>query len=311
MANPEQPAAKSAEQVGSKRDFAALRASGEDAGASEAIGSAICRARDRVARVLIALQFTPNRVTVLGLALTVAAGVCLAFGAGQQAPYWAHGLGPAGWWPLAALAWLFLAGAADMLDGALARVGKLASRAGGLLDSAVDRFSDIAIYFGCFLYFALQPTPHVTYQVLAIIGLLNALLISYIKARAEDFLDDCTVGYWLRGERFAAVMIGCAVGHVPAVMWQMAVSCAFTVWRRLSYSFFAIRASDAGRPLPARGPDAQWWGRLQLWRHPRGSIAYDFVTGAHIAYIVFAPWIWPVLTDVSPATDFLRRWLGA
>ena len=205
---------------------------------------------------------------------------------------------------------LILAGACDMLDGAVARVGGLGSRAGAVLDSSVDRFSDMAIYIGCLLHFALATPANITYQLLAVVALCNAFLISYVKARAENLIDDCSVGYWLRGERFAAVLIGCIVGHVPAVLWQMAISCFFTVWRRMEYTYHTLQAVDAGRPPPPRGPAPGWRGALQLWRRPRGSVAYDLVTGAHIAYIVFAPCIWPALLGTGASADPLRGWLA-
>jgi CDP-diacylglycerol--glycerol-3-phosphate 3-phosphatidyltransferase len=197
-----------------------------------------------------------------------------------------------------------------MLDGAVARVGRLGTRAGAVLDSSVDRFSDMAIYFGCFLYFARLTEPNLTYQVLALIALCNGVLISYVKARAEEMIDDCSVGYWLRGERFAAVLIGCTFGHIPAVLWQMSVSCLFTVARRMAFAYTTVQALDAGRPLPPRGPSPGWLGKLQLWRRPRGSVAYDIVTGAHIAFIIAGPLLWPALLGTGPTADPLRALLG-
>ena len=292
------------------KDFRALAESGEPAGASKSVGSAVAAARDALARRLLALGATPNRITLLGFVFTCAAGYCLGKGASQAAPYFNPAGDPAGWWPLLAALLLILAGACDMLDGAVARVGRRGTRAGAILDSSIDRFSDIAIYLGCFLHFATRATPNLTYQVLAVIALCNGVLISYIKARAENVIADCSVGYWLRGERFAAVLIGCAVGHVPAVLWQMAVSGFFTVWRRMTYAYAVLQATDAGRPLPPRGPAPGPLGKLQLWRRPRGSVGYDLVTGAHIAYIVFAPCVWPVLRATGPYADPLRYWLG-
>jgi len=289
------------------KEFRALRTSGERAGASKSIGSAIAAARDTVARGLIRVGATPNRITVVGFVLTCGAGYCLARGASRQVPYFGSDAGQVGWWPAAAAGFLLLAGACDMLDGAVARLGRLGSRAGALLDSSVDRFSDMAIYIGCFLHFALLPVPNLTYQLLAVVAMCNAVLISYIKARAENVIDDCSVGYWLRGERFAAALIGCACGHMPAVLWQMAISCALTVWRRLSFAFLTIRAIDVGRTPPRRGPAPGLLGVLHLSRHPRGSVPYDLVTGAHIAYIVFAPLIWPALRAAGEWADPLRR----
>jgi CDP-diacylglycerol--glycerol-3-phosphate 3-phosphatidyltransferase len=283
-------------------DFQALVESGEPGGASRSVGAAIAAARDALARKLIASGATPNRITILGFVFTCGAGYCLAQGAGQAVPYFSFAGDSAGWWPALAAVLLVLAGACDMLDGAVARLGGLRSRAGAILDSAIS--------LGCLLYFATRATPNLTYQVLAVIALCNSVLISYIKARAENVIEDCSVGYWLRGERFAAVLIGCTCGHVPAVLWQMAVSGFFTVWRRMTYAYAVLQAADRGRPLPPRGPVPRWPGRLQLWRRPRGSVSYDLVTGTHIAYIVFAPLFWPMLRAAGTHADPLRQWLG-
>jgi CDP-diacylglycerol---glycerol-3-phosphate 3-phosphatidyltransferase len=292
------------------KDFHALRQSGAAVGTSESIGMAFVRARDRVAARLIRLGATPNRVTIVGFLFTCAAAFCLARGASFAVPYFRFGTQPTSWWPAIAAVFLILAGACDMLDGAVARVGRMGSRSGAVLDSSVDRFSDMAIYIGCFLHFALMSPANLTYQLLAVIALCNGVMISYVKARAEEMIEDCSVGYWLRGERFAAVLIGCMFGHIPAVMWQMAVSCAFTVWRRMSYAYLTVQALDAGKTAPPHGPVPGFLGRIQLWRHPRGSIGYDFVTGAHIAYIIFAPCVWAGLWAVGQYGDPLRRWLG-
>ena len=115
---------------------------------------------------------------------------------------------------------LILAGACDMLDGAVARVGRMGTKAGGVLDSSVDRVSDLALYLGCFLHFVIITPASATYALLAAVGLCCGMLISYVKARAESEIPDCSVGYWLRGERFAAMLIGCLCGHVPAVLWR-------------------------------------------------------------------------------------------
>ncbi len=287
------------------KDFKRLRESHEREGASLAIGARICSARDRVARVLIALGLTPNAVTVLGFLVTCGAAYCLYRGAGHQLPFFYNGIGPQSWWPLGATLFLFASGACDMLDGAVARVGNMSSRFGAVLDSTLDRMSDMVIFVACLFYFV--RFENVTLQVLAVAALCSSILISYVKARAEEIIDDCSVGYWLRGERFAAVLIGCATGHVAFVLWQLGLTNWLTVWRRISYSYGVIAAQDAGRPLPPSGPNPGWTGRFQLWRRPRGSIGYDIVTGLNIAMIVVASWIWPVL---GGAGDPLRAWLG-
>ena len=255
------------------KDFQRLRETGQAAGISRAIGSAFIAARDSLARILLRCGATPNRLTWAGFLMTIGAGYCLARGASQQLPYFYTGTGPVGWWPLGAAGFLILSAACDMLDGAVARLGNLASKYGAILDSSIDRFSDMAIFIGCGLHFARD--GNITYQMLAIVALCNAFLISYIKARAEDIIPDCSVGYWLRGERFAAMLIACLCGHLPAVLWQQALLPLLTVLRRLIYSYQAVTALETGRPAPVRGPRTGWLGRFQLWRHPRGSIPYD------------------------------------
>ena len=291
-----------------EKSFRALRESGAPVGASHSIGAGISAARDEVARFLIRLGATPNRVTLCGFTLTCGAAWCLTWGASHAVPYYDH-VGAASWWPAAAAALVFLAGACDMLDGAVARVGGLGSRAGAVFDSTLDRLSDMVIYIGCLLHFAMLPKVNLTYLLLAAVALTNGVMISYVKARAENLIEDCAVGYWLRGERVAAVLIGCTVGHVPAVLWQLAISGAFTAWRRIEYAYHVLRAVDAGRPPPPRGPVPGWLGKLQIWRYPRGSIQYDAVTGLHIAFIIFAPLLVPALRG-GAQFDPLRTFFG-
>ncbi len=291
--------------------FEALRGLSQVRWAGRAIGAGIAAARDAVARLLIRVGVTPNALTLVGFAITCGAAYCLARGAGQQVPYFHYvRAGPVGWWPIWTLALLFLAAACDMLDGAVARLGNLKTRSGAVLDSTVDRFSDMALYIGCLLYFALHDPPNITYQLLAVLSLCSAVLISYIKARADNLIEDCSVGFWLRGERFAGLMIACSCGHVSTYLWQMSISCLFTVWRRISYAYRVLNAEDRGRPLPPRGPSPGWFGTFQWWRYPRGSTAHDVVTGAHILFIIFAPCIWPSLLAVGAWGDPLRRWFG-
>lgn len=291
------------------KDFRRLRESGEQAGASRAIGGRIVAWRDGLARGMIAVGFTPNRVTILGFLITCGAGWCLVKGASHQASYFYDGVGSSSMWPAWAALFLFLAGACDMLDGAIARIGNMSSKFGAILDSTIDRLSDLAIFLGCLIHFTLADRPNLTLVTLSVLALSSSFLISYVKARAEDIIDDCSVGFWLRGERFAAVLIGCATGHVVAVLWQLGLTNWLTVWRRIDYSRRAVLSMERGTPPPASGPEAGVLGRAQLWRRPRGSVGYDLIVSANILWIVVAPWIWPTLGGNGAWADPLRTWL--
>ncbi|GEM_PF-125178 len=303
--SPESPPASPAAEPS---DFRRLREVGERAGLSRVIGAGFCRARNAVARGLLALGVVPNMITVAGCLVTIAAGYCLAHGAGDQVPYFYDGHGPRSWWPVWAAAFMILSGACDMLDGAVARIGNLYSRFGGILDSVLDRVSDMALFIGCGLCFVQR--GNLTLLVLALIALCDATLISYIKARAENTIANCTVGYWMRGERVAAILIGCLSGHVVAVIWQLAILSACTAWVRLDYARRAAAALDAGREPPSTDPPSGWRAWLLPWRHPRGSVAYDIVTGTNIAFIIFGPRLWDVFAAHGEWADPLARWFG-
>ena len=279
-------------------------------GPGRAIGAGFRWARDHVATGLIKLGATPNRITVAGFLLTCGTGVCLAYGAGDQVAYWYSpaGGGPTSAWPLWAGIFLVLSAACDMLDGAVARLANLRSTFGEVLDSTLDRFSDIAIYLGCVVFFAWR--GNVTYQILAVVAVANTFLISYVKARAEDVIDDCGVGWWQRGERYVALLLGCFFGHMPFVLWQQALLPAFTVFRRFDYARRAIGALERGAPPPSKLPPDTWWGRMMWWYYPRNRWQFDVVAATNISSIIVIPLLWEPMLAVGEYADPVRTWFG-
>ncbi|MBS3734636.1 MAG: CDP-alcohol phosphatidyltransferase family protein [Phycisphaerae bacterium] len=264
------------------------------------VGFGFATARDAIARGLVRLHVTPNTLSLIGAALTCGAGVCYALGAGAdgtllRAGAWSvDAAGGAGFLLPAGLL-LVLASACDMLDGAVARIGTSKTAFGGFLDSTLDRLSDFAVYAGIAIGFARREPANLTFCLLAMVAVANAYMISYTKARAEDFIDTCSVGFWQRGERSTAVLIGTFAGHVPALMIQQALLPALTVWRRVRHTQLTLRAR-AGRPVR---PLPGWLDMLRLWRAPRMTVSYDLVVAVNIA--------WLLLADL-PATDVLRTW---
>jgi phosphatidylglycerophosphate synthase len=271
-------------------------------GLGRGIGQGFIFARDAVARGLIAIGVSPNALTITGGFFTAAAGVFLAMGAGDRLHgqgLWASllgrldgpgvGLSP---WNLWAGACLVLCSATDMLDGAVARLGNAGTVFGGFLDSTLDRFSDFAIFAGIGFYYAWR--GNATYTLLAMMSMFNAYAISYARARAESLAPNFKAGYWQRGERIAAVVISVFAYNIPAMLWQQAISPVFTIWRRIKCTRDAIE----GRPIvedPRRGA---WLDRIQPWRWPRMTFPYDLITGANIAWLIFAP---------IPQWDLIRR----
>jgi len=252
-----------------------------------AIGQKVVAIRDGLARSLIKAGVSPNALTVMGLVSTLAAGFCLALGAGAP-PGWSLDPGSLGEYRpnaylLVAGALMVVCAAGDMLDGAVARLSGKTTTFGAFLDSTLDRFSDFSVYLGVAVYFSLR--GNITYTLLPFIAMFAALMISYARARAEDLIRFCTVGYWQRGERVAGIMIAIFAHNVPALLWQQALLPLLTVWARISYT----REVAAGKD-PAVDPRRSGRGvdRLRLWRYPRGTWQHDLVSLVNIAFLVFA-----------------------
>jgi CDP-diacylglycerol--glycerol-3-phosphate 3-phosphatidyltransferase len=287
------------------KDFAALRESGEATGSSHAIGSVFVRWRGSVGRSLLRIGATPNRITFVGFLLILGTAGCLLVAASHHAPWDGRGIErPASLWLPLGLVFFFLSCACDMLDGEVARAGNLGTPFGGILDSTLDRFSDIAIFLACAVHFAM--IGNVTLVALAILAMCNGYMISYVKARAEDIIDDCSVGWWQRGERCFGVLVALSFCHFPAFVWQQAISPFFTVMRRILYARGVLRARATGGPMPVRGPLPGVWRYIALWRHPRGSIGYDLSAAFNIGFIIAAPWVHPFFYGASdPLRDLL------
>jgi CDP-diacylglycerol--glycerol-3-phosphate 3-phosphatidyltransferase len=112
------------------------------------------------------LGLTPNALTLLGFLITVA-GAALA---------------AAGLW-LAAGIVVFLGGAFDLFDGALARATGRASKVGAFLDSIFDRWGESVVYIGIVI-----GCLNAGFQLgagLAAVAMSEAFLVSYARARAE------------------------------------------------------------------------------------------------------------------------------
>jgi phosphatidylglycerophosphate synthase len=286
------------------RDFRELAASGEQPGVTKAIGMAFALARDGLAVALVAARVTPNTLTGAGFIVTLGSAACLALGAGDA--FGASAVAGQSYWPLWAGVLLIAAGACDMLDGAVARIGGKSTSFGAVLDSSLDRFSDVAIFLALVAHFCWR--GNLTYTFLAAVALANTFLISYVKARAEDLIEDCTVGWWQRGERHVALLIACFSCHVPVFLWQQATLPMLTVFRRLDYTRKALGARERGLLPPAKGPPTGRIRWLYPWRYPRGSVPFDLMAAGNVVILVFGPWILPFFRG---RTDPLRRLIEA
>ena len=249
----------------------------------------------RFVSALIGLGATPNRVSWFGFLCALAAGLCLARGAGHALPIagdFTHA--PTSWWPLVASLFLLAASVGDFFDGIIARASGLESRYGALLDSTLDRFADLAVFGGCAIYFA--SVSNLSYVLLCLLGLAAASVTSYVKARGENLTEGLGAGFWQRGERVSCLGVAMVSGHMPIALWILATFPFLTVALRLSVA----RRKLEGKPLRARKP-----GLLTPWRYPRATPTYVVFCTAIVLGILVLPWFVPFLRATSDPFAFL------
>jgi len=146
----------------------------------------------RIVSFLTSQGISPNQLTLAGAALSFLSGVIYAKG-----------------YLFLGGVMLFVAGAADLLDGPLARTtGKMTSF-GAFLDSTVDRYSDFFVFGGLSIYFVNNGEIFWFFVTLGII--LGAFVVSYTKARAENLIKNCGVGIFGRSERILLLIAGTLV----------------------------------------------------------------------------------------------------
>lgn len=127
------------------------------------------------------------------------------------------------------------AGLFDMVDGRVARETNRVTRFGGFFDSVLDRYSDLAVLVGLLVYYA--SINRYFYVVLTAIVMTGTVMISYTRARAENTIPRCKVGFLERPERVVLVIIGGLFNRMAQVLWIIAVLSNITVISRMLYTW--------------------------------------------------------------------------
>ncbi|UCD22484.1 MAG: CDP-alcohol phosphatidyltransferase family protein [Chloroflexota bacterium] len=170
-----------------------------------------------VVRILSKSGITPNTLTFVNLALNIIAAYVIAMGG-----FLLGGV------------LVLVAGLFDLLDGALARFTKQATRFGAILDSVVDRISEAAILCGLLIWYVPQEEA-ILEIVLVLTVLVGSFLTSYIRARAEGLGWQCQVGLFTRAERVIVLAIGLLVNQILIALCVLVVFAFITVIQRLVY----------------------------------------------------------------------------
>jgi len=187
----------------------------------------------KIVRGLALTRISPNVLTFIGLLINV--GAAILFGYAR----------PENHVRMFLYAGLVIIGAGifDMVDGRVARATNQVTTFGAFFDSVIDRYSDVALFFGLLIYYARG--NRFFYLLLVAFVMTSSVMVSYTRARAEALIGQCKVGFMERPERIVLVIIGALFerfGAMAPVLWILAVFSTITVIHRIRYTYLQTRA---------------------------------------------------------------------
>jgi CDP-diacylglycerol--glycerol-3-phosphate 3-phosphatidyltransferase len=196
--------------------------------------ASVSRVTDPIGALLVRAGISPNAMTVIGTVGTVGAAI------------W--------FFPRDELltgtlvVWAFLM--FDLLDGSMARTSGRVTRFGTVLDASCDRIAD-GVLFACIAWWCFVVANDRLTGAAALICLVSAQVISYIKARAEAAGLRADGGLVERAERFIIALVGTGLHGfgvpytVPIALWLLAALALITVAQRLWSVYQSAKELDA------------------------------------------------------------------
>jgi len=194
---------------------------------TRAIGLSCNKVILMIVRGLALSKIHPNYLTLIGLLINVGAAWLLAVGQFR----WAGAV-------------IIGAGLFDMVDGRVARETNRVTRFGGFFDSVLDRYSDLGLLIGLLVWYG--SIGRFSYVVLTAVAMIACVMVSYVRARAENSIPMCKVGFMERPERVVLVIIGALFDRMAPVLWIIALLGNLTVIHRMIFTWQeAERLEDA------------------------------------------------------------------
>ncbi len=210
---------------------------------TSAVGKGCGTVLHAIVRGLALTRISPNVLTFIGLVINIGAAILFGYAnADNQAKLFR-------WAALVIIG----AGIFDMVDGRVARATGQVTTFGAFFDSVIDRFSDVALFFGLLVYYA--RANRFFYVVLVALVMTGSVMVSYTRARAESLIPKCKVGFMERPERIVLVIIGALFNRMAPVLWVLAVLSHVTVIHRIWFAYQETRrleAAKAGEGLEVR-----------------------------------------------------------
>jgi CDP-diacylglycerol--glycerol-3-phosphate 3-phosphatidyltransferase len=196
--------------------------------------ASVSRVTDPIGKALVRAGLTPNAMTVLG---TAGAVICALVFFPNGFLLW----GTFTVWGFAML---------DLLDGAMARARGYGTPFGAVLDATCDRIVDGALFasiaWWCFTIDDNHPAA-----AAALICLVLAQVISYVKARAEASGLAADGGLIERAERLIIALVGTGLHGlgvpytVDITLWLLAALSVVTLFQRMAMVAKAAAAKEA------------------------------------------------------------------
>ncbi len=184
---------------------------------------------DAVVHFFADIGINPNVLTFIGFSVNLVAAYL--FGAGYF-----------GW----AGAAIILAAVFDLTDGPVARITHRVTPFGGFFDSVMDRYSDLCLLIGLLVFYA--RATRFRYVVLVAVAMIGSVMTSYARARAENLISSCKVGFLERPERVVLIIIGALTNRMAPVLWIIVVLSHLTVIHRLHHTYQRTRHLSAQTP---------------------------------------------------------------
>jgi CDP-diacylglycerol--glycerol-3-phosphate 3-phosphatidyltransferase len=169
---------------------------------------------DPIGAYLNSLGLYPNTITILGLIGNMFAAFLIARGS---------------------IVWggvvILLMGPLDAIDGTMARLRGQPTRFGAILDSVVDRYSELVVLGGLLIYFTQQANWQAV--ILCYLAAGGSVLVSYVKARAEAANYPVKGGMLTRVERYIITVFFLIINHPLIALWILAILANATALQRL------------------------------------------------------------------------------
>ncbi|HXF42366.1 MAG TPA: CDP-alcohol phosphatidyltransferase family protein [Pyrinomonadaceae bacterium] len=210
----------------------------------EKIGNAAMKIIGALVNGLASLGVHPNVLTTIGVVINMMCGVL--FGVGEF--FWAGIV-------------LIVANLFDMLDGNVARITGRVTKFGSFLDSTLDRLSDMVSFLGIMIFYASNRPQHsIVNVILAGIGMIASVLVSYTTARSEGLGVKANVGFLQRPERIVLLIIGALstwdwessnffANRMPQVLWVLAVGSVWTFIHRMYFIWKEFMKLEAAKEV--------------------------------------------------------------